>query len=93
MLVARLEPFNYTKMSQFDKHIIIEYWRAYDGLARALAEPSTFREWFVGTATNPELIRRARQWLVERNYLIPPKGIEDRAQESGDRWRKTVKAR
>ena len=91
-LVSEMEPFSYNKISQFDKHLIIEYWRAYDGLSKALAEPSIFKDWFVNTATNPELIRRARQWLVEKNYLIPPQGVEDRAQESGERWGKAVKA-
>lgn len=91
-LVSGMEPFGYTKMSQFDKHLIIAFWKQYDGLDRALAEPSTFRDWFVNSATNPELIRRARQWLVEKNYLIPTQEIENRAQEAGSRWGKAIKA-
>lgn len=93
-LVAELEPFNYSKISQFDKHLIYEYWRRYDGLDRAFVEGlGAFGEWFVKSATNPELIRRARQWLVEHNYLVPTQSIEARAQEAGENWRKTIKVK
>ena len=92
-LVSELEPFSYSKISQFDKHLIFEYWRRYDGLDKAFVEDlGAFGEWFVKSATNPELIRRARQWLVEKNYLIPTPNVAVRAQEAGEKWRQGVKA-
>lgn len=91
MLVARLEPFSYSKISQFDKHLIFEYWRQYDGLDRILAEPATFKNWFFNSATNPEFIRRARQWLVEHNYFMPSQGVADMAQEAAKGVRASVK--
>jgi len=42
-LVSELEPFNYNKISQFDKHLIVGYWKRYDGLDKALTEPASFR--------------------------------------------------
>jgi len=89
-LLARTEPITYVKMSQFDKHLIYEYWKQIDGLDRALS--GDFKSWFISQATMPELIRRARQWLIEKNYLIPTQGVEDRAQEAGTKWRQGVKA-
>ena len=92
-ILARTEPITYLKMSQFDKHLIYEYWRQVDGLDRILqGEHPDFKQWFMTQATMPELIRRARQWLIEKNYLIPSQGVENRAQEAGTKWRKGVKA-
>jgi len=90
-LVTRTQFPNYHTMAQFDKQLTIEYWKQYDGLDKALSEPATFRQWFTEKATYPEYIRRARQWLVEHNYLIPKKAISDRAQEAGEKWRTAVK--
>jgi len=90
-IIAGMEPFDYSKISQFDKHLTIEYWRL-DGLDKALIEPSSFRDWYLMSATNPTLIERARRWLMEHNYLIAPRGIEERAQEAGKTWGTKIKA-
>lgn len=89
-IIAEMEPFSYNKMSQFDKHLVIAYWQR-DGLDKALKEPSDFRQWYITQATDPTLICRARRWLTEHNYLIPAKGMADRAQESSEKWRARVK--
>lgn len=88
-IIAEMEPFSYSKMSQFDKHLVITYWK-YDGLDKALQEPDSFRQWYITQATDPTLICRARRWLVEHNYLVPPSGVTDRAQESSEKWRARV---
>lgn len=89
-VIAELEPFNYNRMSIFDKHLTIAYWK-WDGLDKALQDPADFRQWYLTQATDPTVICRARRWLVEKNYLIPPSGITDRAQESSEKWRVGVK--
>jgi len=90
-IISRTPFEGYTKMSQYDKHLILEYWRQLDGLDSALQKPEEFKDWFLKQATNPELIRRARQWLIEHNYLIPSKSVEEFAQQAGVNWRRGVK--
>lgn len=81
---------SYRNMTQFDKLLMVNYWLRYDGLT----EDMTFAEsvaWFVQSATAPELIRRARQWLVEHNYLLPDPGVAEHAIEAGEHFRQGVK--
>ena len=87
-LLKTLSPITYDSMGEFDKILIAEYWRHFDGLAQKLETRSTvnisqfiiFRDWFVKGATNPEHIRRARQWLVENGILIPNSVVQEKAQ-------------
>ena len=63
---------DYNTMTELDKNLMVDYWMEYDGL-RYEKDSFTYQfklEWFIKKATAPELIRRARQYLVERNYLI-----------------------
>jgi len=86
---------DYNTMTELDKNLMWDYWREYDGLASALEEPHGFfknkREWFVKHATAPELIRRARQWLTERNYLIVKPEVQKRALEAGSKYGRSIK--
>ena len=96
-VISRTEFPPYNKISVFDKHLMVEYWKQVDGMPSIFAkeynlDPMTaFSEWFCFKATQPELIRRARQWLVEKNYLIPKPSVGKIAQEAGDNWKQAIK--
>jgi hypothetical protein len=100
ILLRLLPPVTYTSMGEFDKILIAEYWRHFDGLSQKLAENNKlgispfviFREWFVKGATNPEHIRRARQWLVENGILIPNPRVLEKAQNAGEETRMAIRA-
>jgi hypothetical protein len=93
-------PYPYSSMGEFDKVLIAEYWRHFDGLGQKLVEENrlgisrfvVFREWFVKGATNPEHIRRARQWLVENGILIPNPRVLEKAQNAGEETRMAIRA-
>ena len=95
-LIPNIDPFNYQSMGQYDKRLQLEYWRFYDGFDRVLTQTGKVNtwgiliEWYMG-ATNPENIRRARQWLVEHEYLIPELSTGEKSQSRGEDIRATVK--
>ncbi len=83
---------DYNKMTELDKILMLDYWREYDGLLDALFnEPKYFDSWFVSKATTPELIRRAREWLVSHNYLIVKPDVQQRAIEAGVKMGRAIK--
>ena len=59
-------PTNYNTMTELDKTLMLMYWREYDGMNL----PTQFDDWFVHEATEPDAIRRARQYLVEHQYSL-----------------------
>ena len=81
---------NYNTMTNLDKILMVDYWREFDGLTLDVLE-SGWREWFINKATLPDLITRARRWLVEHNYLIIPQDITDRAYSASEKFSKAVK--
>ncbi len=85
LVLARNEYFQYNTMVELDKVLTAMYWKAFDGLYPL---PADFTEWYVKTATYPEYIRRARQWLVEHKYLFVKGAVLERAQTAGEGWRK-----
>ncbi len=90
---------DYNTMTELDKILMLDYWREYDGLTTKEHEIyytqeqsyQGFKQWFVHKATAPELIRRARQWLVEHQYLIPRSEVSDRAFEAGEKFTKAIR--
>lgn len=85
----------YHTMTELDKTLMWNYWRAFDGLYSNkkddIYDIYMIREWFIHKATAPELIRRARQWLSERNYVIIDPDVATRAMEAGNKFSKSVK--
>lgn len=80
---------DYHTMTELDKILMVDYWFNFDGMvASDLLE---FQKWFVKKATPPELIRRARQWLTEHNYLLVKSDVQTRAQEAGAKFRSSVR--
>jgi len=84
---------DYNTMTELDKNLMWDYWREFDG-AKPVMNCDTIammREWFVKKATPPELIRRARQWLTEHNYLIVKEAVAQNAQKAGQKFRQSVR--
>lgn len=84
---------DYHTMTELDKILMWDYWREFDG-GKPVLNCDTIagmREWFIKKATAPELIRRARQWLVERNYLILKGDVQTRAYEAGQKFSRDIK--
>jgi len=80
----------YNKVTDFDKELTYQYWKQIDAMPCKISHEE-FRLWFRVAATYPELIRRARQWLVEHNYLIPTKKVAELSQSSSSKWRGGIK--
>jgi len=94
---------DYNTMTELDKNLMWDYWVEFDGFALAAVQnvithatvktykSGGLRAWFVKKATPPELIRRARQWLTERNYLIVKPEVQKRAYEAGSKFSRSIK--
>lgn len=82
----------YNTMTELDKNLIFDYWQKYDGLVFE-QDIEQQRRWFVEKATSPELIRRARQFLVERNYLLIDEDVLQRASQAGKKFSQSVKVK
>lgn len=79
---------SYYTMSNLDKQLIYAYWIKID------CEPNEvrtdeYRDWFFDKCTVPEDIRRARQWLVEHNFIIVKPDVLKHAQEAGTKRRRS----
>ncbi len=81
---------DYNTMTELDKILMLDYWREYDQFIEGL-DFNNFKLWFVHRATPPELIRRARQFLTERNYLIVKETVAQHAHEAGERFSKAIR--
>lgn len=82
----------YNTMTMADKILMLDYWKKYDGLLAVIGcRLSEFEDWFIYKATAPELIRRARQFLTERNYLIAKESVAQHAHEAGEKFSRAIK--
>lgn len=82
----------YHSMTELDKILMWDYWKTYDGLpTTASAIIDGLGTWFIHQSTAPEILRRARQWLTQHNYLIVNPDVAERATQAGDNWRKSLK--
>lgn len=81
---------DYRNVTHLDKILALHYWREYDGLEESLTQ-NRFADWFLTSATSPDIITRARRWLVERNYLILKPDIQEYAMEASQKWRQAVR--
>jgi len=89
---------SYHTMTELDKILMVEYWTKYDGFLNEVMKPQNtvtgnFSEWFIKHATEPELIRRARQLLVARHWISVNQDVKDHAEEAGNKFRQSVKQR
>jgi len=84
---------DYNTMTELDKILMLDYWREYDGLSSTDdKEDYVFdREWFIHKATSAELVRRARQFLCEHNYLLVKPDVAERAYEAGNKFTKSIR--
>ncbi len=91
VLILSRTDFEYHTMTNFDKKMLYEYWKQIDGVESTLDNPEAFMEFMVNKATDFEKIRRARQWLVAENYIIPKASVSEHAQKAGENWRGGIK--
>jgi hypothetical protein len=83
---------SYNTMTEADKILMVNYWEEYDNLEEVIGRDGlSFYNWFLYKATPPELIRRARQFLVERHYLIPNAPVAERAYQAGEKFGRAIK--
>jgi hypothetical protein len=78
----------YYTMSNLDKQLIYAYWIKIDGEPNEVRSDE-YKEWFFNKCTVPEDIRRARQWLVEHNFIIIKPEVAKHAQEAGNNRRRS----
>ncbi len=81
---------DYNTMTELDKILMMDYWKEYDQFIEGLDFPN-FKLWFIHKATAPELIRRARQFLTEHNYLIVKESVAQHAHEAGEKFSRAIK--
>ena len=79
---------SYNTMSNLDKQLIYAYWIKIDGEPNEV-RTDEYRDWFFDKCTVPEDIRRARQWLVEHNFIIVKPDVLKHAQEAGIKRRRS----
>ncbi len=80
---------DYNSVTELDKILTIDYWREYDQFIEGL-DFKNFKLWFVGRATEADLISRARRWLVSHNYLFLKPEIQERALEAADKFSRAI---
>ncbi len=78
---------NYNTVSELDKVLTLAFWKEYDGL-----DTKNFEVWFITSATLPDMITRARRWLVEHNYLFLKPDIQENAMEASSKWKQSIKS-
>jgi hypothetical protein len=83
---------NYNTMTELDKILMVNYWGIYDGLEEIIGRDGlSFYNWFIHKATAPELLRRAREWLVSHNYLIVKPDVQQRALDAAVKFSRAIK--
>lgn len=89
---------NYNTVTELDKLLTLDYWTRYDDFANqfkgnGLFEDciNIFRKWYTLQATEPDMISRARRWLVSHHYIFLKEGVEEQAQTAGANFGKAVK--
>jgi len=93
---------DYNSVTELDKILTVDFWREYDGFMSPENEimyPSreqayqAARNWFINTATSPDLITRARRWLAEHNYVFIKESVAERAHEASGKFSKAVRGK
>lgn len=92
MLLREALHRDYRTMTELDRLLCTAYWMEYDRLAMVGKDGwFNFEMWFREEATWPELIRRARQWLVGENILIVKAEVEENARAASEHWKQHIK--
>ena len=77
---------DYHTVTQLDKLLMVDYWKEYDGLNL----DTNFSQWFISSATMPDLITRAIRWLVSHNYIFLKPSVQENALKAAENFRKAV---
>ena len=79
--------FKNPEIANSEKKVIIEYWKAYDGLREALGDKiEPFRSWFL-SSTSPETITRCLRALKEDGTIVLSPEKAKQRQEREREWR------
>ena len=79
--------FKDSSIVESEKRVILEYWKAYDGLSDTLGDKlPDFTEWFL-TATSPETITRSLRALKEDSTIQLSPEKEKQRQEREQQYR------
>jgi hypothetical protein len=72
----------YTSTSQLDKFLMAQWWLRKDHMKEAIeqGDVNQFCEWFMKHATFPDIIKRARLWLMKQELVEVPADIKRDAQ-------------
>ena len=81
---------DYNSMNELDKMLMLEYWKRFDGMDAAMQDDACFK-WYVNKATSPELIRRAREWLISHNYLFAKEFVQNNADKAAEKFRNAMR--
>ncbi len=80
---------DYHSVSQLDKILTLHFWQEYDGLDKSISQKD-FENWFLSSATSPDMITRARRWLIERNYIFLKPEVQENAMEASHKFRQSI---
>lgn len=82
---------DYHNIGFLDKLLTWAYWTEIDGLGRDGRVGFDLETWYLKYATPPDLITRARRWLVENRYFILKTNVAEAAQEAAVHFREQMK--
>jgi hypothetical protein len=85
--------YAYNTMTQLDRILMLQYWREYDHLNDCLDGYVKFETWFMNHATETELLRRSRQYLVEHHAFWIDAKIAEHAFEAGNKFRQSIRGK
>ena len=81
--------FDYQKITEANMWLIAAYWKRFDGYHNQV----DFEHWMKRSATDPELITRARRWLANEGFIRMKEGVRDEAKMAQDRWARGFQGR
>jgi beta-glucanase (GH16 family) len=94
MMVTELDyalPYEQS-VTELDKYLQADCWKKYDGFKDNM-DFIDFKIWYTQkVTTNPEMIRRAREWLRQHNYIYYTPEAEERAIRAASNMRASIKS-
>jgi len=80
---------NYNTMTEFDKWLTATYWWEYDNFASVKSgDREEFMKWYVNRATIPDMIARARRWILQEGFIRLKDSVMVQSMNSQDRYQR-----
>jgi len=80
---------DYHTVSQLDKILTLHFWKEYDGLNESISQRD-FENWFLSSATIPDMITRAIRWLISHNYFLIKPSVQENALKAAENFKKAT---